>query len=156
MIRVRQYMPADRGFVLGLAARLAIGMPPWRDRALWLATVKGWLTQSIERHGQTTIVFVAEDDRSERLGFATVSHDTHFTGEQQAYIGELATSERAQGSGVGKALVRACEQWARGHGYRILSLATGAANTGALGFYHHLGFHDEDVKLVKLLEREEQ
>ncbi|HAE82404.1 MAG TPA: hypothetical protein DCL75_06465 [Ktedonobacter sp.] len=36
-------------------------------------------------------------------------------------------------------------------GYRILSLATGAANEQALGFYRHMGYLDEDVTLVKLL-----
>ncbi len=83
------------------------------------------------------MVTVAEDEQGERLDFATVSHDTHFTGEDQAYIGELATSEVAEGRGIGKALAQACEQWARDLGYRILSLATGAANGRALGFYQH-------------------
>jgi GNAT superfamily N-acetyltransferase len=47
--------------------------------------------------------------------------------------------------------VQACEQWAREQGYRILSLTTGAANERALGFYRHLGYLNEDVKLIKLL-----
>jgi len=63
----------------------------------------------------------------------------------------LATSAASEGRGVGTALIAACEQWARDQGYRILSLSTGAANARALGFYRHLGFHEEDVKLVKLL-----
>jgi len=151
MLRVRPYVPTDRAFVLSLAPRLTIGMPPWRDPQLWLSAVEGWITGSIERRNHTTMVFVAEDDQGERLGFATVSHDTHFTGQRQAYIGELATSETAEGRGVGAALVRACENWAHDQGYPILALTTGAANTRALGFYHHLGFHDEDVKLIKLL-----
>lgn len=97
------------------------------------------------------MVFIAENDHGERLGFATLSHETHFTGEHQAYINELATSDVAEGRGVGTALIQACEQWAREQGYRILALSTGAANGRALGFYRHLGFRDEDVKLVKLL-----
>ena len=151
MLRVRQYVPADREFVLSLAPRLAIGIPPWRDPQKMIATVQGWITESIKQHGNKTMVIVAEDEHGERLGFATVSHDTHFTGEGQAYIGELATSEEAEGRGVGKALAQACEQWAHEQGYRILSLATGAANERALGFYRHMGYLDEDVKLVKLL-----
>ena len=95
---------------------------------------------------------MAQDDQAERLGFASVTHDTHFTGERQAYIGELATSESAEGQGVGKTLLQACEQWARDQGYRIITLTTGAANSRALGFYHHLGYRDEDVKLIKILE----
>jgi GNAT superfamily N-acetyltransferase len=97
------------------------------------------------------MVFVAENEAGARLGFATVSHGTHFTGEGQAYIGELATSEEAESRGGGKALVQACEQWARTQGYRILCLTTGAANERALGFYRHMGYLDEDVTLVKLL-----
>ena len=53
-----------------------------------------------------------EDEQGERLGFATVSHNTHFTGQPQAYIGELAANENAEGLGVGTALIEACEQWA--------------------------------------------
>jgi GNAT superfamily N-acetyltransferase len=151
MIHVRPYVSDDRTFVLSLAPRLLIGMPPWRDPQLWLTAFQDWITSSIDQHGQKTMVFVAENDQGEGLGFATLSHETHFTGEQQAYINELVTSEVAEGRGVGTALIQACEQWAREQGYRILALSTGAANRRALGFYRHLGFRDEDVKLVKLL-----
>ncbi len=152
MICVRPYNPGDREFVLGLASRLTIGMPAWRDPRLCLTAVQGWINGSIEQQGVNTMVFIAEDDQGERLGFATVTHETHFTGERQAYIGELAASESAEGQGVGKALVQACEQWARDQGYRVISLVTGAANGHALGFYHHLGYQDEDIRLIRLLD----
>ena len=151
MLRVRPFDPNDRAFVFGLAPRLAIGMQPWRDLRLWLTTVEGWLTESITQHNQKTTVLIAENEQGERLGFATVSHSTHFTGQRQAYIGELATSETIEGRGVGAALVKACEQWALEQGYALLTVSTGAANTRALRFYHHLGFQDEDVTLTKLL-----
>ena len=151
MIRVRPYIFADREFILSLAPRLAIGIARWRDTQKMIVTAQSWITSSIEQDGTKSSVFVAEDEHGERLGFATVSHNTHFTGEGQAYIGELVTNEAAEGRGVGKALAQACEQWAREQGYRILSLATGAANERALGFYRHMGYQDEDVTLVKLL-----
>jgi GNAT superfamily N-acetyltransferase len=151
MIRTRLYDPADREFVLSLAPRLAIGIPPWRDTQQMTVTAQNWITSSIEQHGHKTVILVAEDELGERLGFATVSHSTHFTGEGQAYIGELATAESAEGRGVGTALAQACEQWGREQGYRILALATGAANKRALGFYRHLGYLEEDITLVRLL-----
>src|SRR5687768_5393116 len=151
MLRVRQYLSNDRTFVLSLASRLAIGKQPWRDLTLWLKTVEEWLTESIKQHNQKTIVLIAEDEQGERLGFATVSHSTHFTGQRQAYIGELATNEKVEGRGVGSALVEACEQWARDQGYAIITLTTGAGNTRALMFYEHLGFRNEDITLTKLL-----
>lgn len=150
-IRVRPYVATDRPFVLSLAPRLVIGIPPWRDPEKMLATVQSWLESSIAHHGTETTVFIAEDEQGERHGFATVSRNRHFTGVGQAYIGELAVSEAAEGRGVGKALVAACEQWAREQGYPILVLDTGAANTRARAFYQRLGFLEEDIKLVKLL-----
>ena len=151
MLRVRPYVSSDRIFVLGLAPRLAIGKQSWRDLKMWITTVESWLNESINQHEQKTMVLIAEDEQGERVGFATVSHSTHFTGQRQAYIGELATSETAENRGIGTALVMACEQWAREQGYTILTLSTGAVNTRALNFYHHLGFQDEDVTLTKLL-----
>jgi ribosomal protein S18 acetylase RimI-like enzyme len=151
MIRVRSYVSSDREFVLNLAPRLAIGIPSWRNPQQMITTAQGWITNSIEQDKQKTMVFVAVDEQDKPLGFATVSHSTHFTGERQAYIGELATSDMAERRGVGKALTQTCEQWAREQGYRILSLATGAANEQALSFYRHIGYLDEDITLVKLL-----
>lgn len=151
MIRVRLYVPADREFILSLAPRLAIGIPLWRDPQKMTMTARGWISGSIEQHEQKTMVFVAENEQGERLGFATVSHSTHFTGEHQAYVGELAVDEKEEGRGAGKALAQACEQWAREQGYRVLALTTGAANEHALGFYRHMGYLDEDITLVKLL-----
>lgn len=150
-VRVRPFVETDREFVLSLAPRLVIGIPVWRDPERMLLTVQEWLVGSLENHGGKTMVFVAEGEQGERLGFATVSHARHFTGVGQAYIGELAVSEAAEGQGVGQALVAACEQWAREQGYAFLSLETGAANTRAIRFYHHLGFQEEDVRLVKVL-----
>ena len=151
MFHVRPYLPDDHSFILSLAPRLAIGKQPWRDLTLWLKTVEEWLTESINGHNQKTMVLIAEDEQGERLGFATVSHSIHFTGQPQAYIGELATSEKVESRGVGSALVKACEQWAREQGYTIITLTTGAGNTRALKFYDHLGFHNEDITLTKLL-----
>ncbi|HLW03359.1 MAG TPA: GNAT family N-acetyltransferase [Ktedonobacterales bacterium] len=150
-IRVRPYMPDDAAFVLQLAPRLLVGIPPWRDPERWLATAHDWLTGSIARFGKETMIFIAEDSQGTRLGAAAVSHHQHFTGEQQAYIGELAVSEVAEGHGAGQALVEACAGWAREQGYRFLALETGIANTRARGFYAHLGFLEEDIRLVKPL-----
>ena len=150
-IRVRPFVLADRAFVLGLAPRLVIGIPPWRDPGKMLETATGWLEHSIAQHGDETMLFVAEDGDGSPLGFASVSHSTHFTGVSQAEIGELAVAEAREGHGVGRALVAACAGWARGRGYRFLTLGTGAANERARRFYRRLGFLEEDVRLAKPL-----
>jgi GNAT superfamily N-acetyltransferase len=151
MLQIRPYLPSDRAFILSLAPRLVFGRQAWRDEQLWLTATESWLTRSIDQHNQKTQVLIAQDEEGQQLGFATVWRSTHFTGQPQANIGKLATSESAEGRGVGTALVEACAQWAREQGYTLLTLSTGAANTRALRLYHHLGFRDEDVTLTKLL-----
>ncbi len=150
-IRVRSYTPTDQSFVFSQAPRLLIGMSSWRDSKKLLTTIHEWLTNSMAQHGTRTMIFIAESEQGKRLGFASVSHSTHFTGEKQAYIGELVVDETVEASGVGSALVSACEDWAVSHGYTYLVLETGAANKRARGFYQHLGFMEEDIKLVKQL-----
>jgi ribosomal protein S18 acetylase RimI-like enzyme len=151
MIHVRSFIPDDRSFVHRLGPRLSIGIQTWRDLGLWQETVEEWIAESINQHNQKTMVLVAVDEKGERLGFATVSHSKHFTGQPQASIGELVIRETVEGQGVGTALVRACEKWGRQNDYQLLTLTTGAGNDRALGFYRHLGFHDEDITLTKQL-----
>jgi GNAT superfamily N-acetyltransferase len=81
----------------------------------------------------------------------SVAHHENFTGERQAYLGELAVIEEAEGHGIGRALVDAAEQWARERGHTLLVLDTGAANTRARHFYANLGYQEESVRLVKPL-----
>jgi GNAT superfamily N-acetyltransferase len=150
-MHVRPFAPEDRDFVLSLAPRLLIGVAAWRDREKVLEAIRGWLVHSISQHGQETFVFVAEDAEQKPLGFATVSRSKHWSGEPQAELGELAVEEAAERQGVGRALVERCMQWAQAQGYRFLALDTGAANERARQFYQHLGFLDEDVRLVRLV-----
>ena len=98
-------------------------------------------------------MYVAVEDASGCiLGVISVSHSRHFTGEDDAYIGELAVAENAARGGVGRQLVRTAEAWARDEGLRRVTLHTGAANTTARAFYDALGFREEDVRLTLLLE----
>jgi GNAT superfamily N-acetyltransferase len=151
-ILVRSYKPGDEAFVLSLAPRLLIGIPPWRSAEKWLEAVQGWMTQDFEKHGRQSMLFIAEDEQGERLGFANVAQVQHFTGEPLAYLGELVVNEAAEGRGAGQALVHACEQWASAQGYRSLVLDTGTINNERTRrFYQHLGFLEESVKLAKLL-----
>jgi ribosomal protein S18 acetylase RimI-like enzyme len=80
-------------------------------------------------------VFVAEDTDGSVIGFVSVGSRLHWSGETDAYVGELAVAECASRRGVGTALMRAVEDWGHSCRYRRLLLETGAANIGARGFY---------------------
>ncbi|HEY7835521.1 MAG TPA: GNAT family N-acetyltransferase [Ktedonobacterales bacterium] len=150
-IRVRPYTTPDRDAVLALGERLVIGLAPWRDPAKMRDAARRWIEGDIARIGETCAVLVAEEATGQILGFVAVAHEVHFTGDEQAYVGELVVARHAEGHGAGRALMSAAEEWARARGYRFVTLDTGAANVGARAFYARLGYAEESVKLVKPL-----
>jgi hypothetical protein len=49
--RIRPATVADRAFLVSLAPRLAIGIPPWRAAEAMLATARRWLLENLDRMG---------------------------------------------------------------------------------------------------------
>jgi ribosomal protein S18 acetylase RimI-like enzyme len=151
-IRVRAADEDDRAGILALAPRLAEGVAPWRDQSEALLAGRRWLEESLDaaRTGDGAVLVTADDDGV--AGVITIRPSTHFTGERDGYIGELAVAERASRRGIGRALVDAADGWARERGLRHLTLHTGAFNTGARAFYAALGFAEEEVRLTRPLQ----
>lgn len=145
---VRMYRPEDRSAVVDLAPRLTVGVAPWRDREGVASAAQAWVVGSVDGHdAEQNPVFVAVDDDGAVVGFVSVGSRLHWSGETDAYVGELAVIERVERRGVGSALMDAAEEWGRKHGLSRLTLETGAANTVAREFYRSRGYRDEDVRL---------
>lgn len=147
-IHVRDYSPEDQTAVMALADRLTVGVAAWRSTDSVRQAVRDWVESSLASNGETTAVFVASDgDRI--VGFVCVSTSRHWSGELDAYIGELVVREDCEGRGIGRSLVATAETWARAQGLRRIRLATGAANDAALGMYESIGYFPEDVTLSR-------
>lgn len=151
---IRQYDVEDRQALLDLASRLTIGIAPWRSAAGMQAAARTWVETSIAKIGPEGTVFVAELDGAV-VGFASVAREVAFTGEAQAYIGELAVAAGAERQGIGQALLTAVEGWAREQGLHLMVLDTGAANERGRRFYAQSGFQEESVRLTKVLSESE-
>jgi ribosomal protein S18 acetylase RimI-like enzyme len=136
---------------LALADRLCEGVARWRNPEAVVTAVHGWVQSSLatmEDPGHA--VLVAELEGSV-VGFVTLSPTHHWSGEAEASIGELVVSQRAQGRGIGSALVEAAMARARALGCARISVSTGAANARARDLYRRLGFEDEDVTSSRAL-----
>jgi ribosomal protein S18 acetylase RimI-like enzyme len=154
VVIVRLYEPRDRELVLRLAERLQEGVAPWRDATAVGAAVEEWVREAVDSDAsERRAVFVAEEG-GEVVGFVTMSTRRYFGGDLDAYVGELVVDRRAEGRGVGRMLMTAAEDWARGQGLAHISLDTGAANAHARAFYRALGYEEEDIKLTKPLHPE--
>jgi ribosomal protein S18 acetylase RimI-like enzyme len=153
-LQVRPYRAEDREQVMAIAPRLAELVAAWRDPAAVLDAVHGWVRESIEACGQpdhAVYVAVAGDDV---LGFVSVSESTHFTGQVDAYVGELAVRSGLERRGIATALMAAAQTWAADRGRAFLTLETGAANWPARDLYRALGFQEEGIRLTKPIRAE--
>jgi ribosomal protein S18 acetylase RimI-like enzyme len=152
-IRIRRYNADDCSQVMSLAPRLTEGVAAWRDPAAVLPAVQGWIRDSLGSAGeQDHAVYVAADGDSV-VGVVSVCERGHFTGQVDAYVGELAVRAGMERRGIATRLMAAAENWAAQRGLAFLTLETGAANQAARGFYAVLGYLEEDVRLTKAMVR---
>jgi ribosomal protein S18 acetylase RimI-like enzyme len=146
---IRPVREQDRDALVKLSARLTIGAAPWRDPAGIAAAARGWIESSLAAANEDgRAMFVALlDDRV--AGLVSMAERPHFTGEVDAYVGELVTDEAFEGRGAGRALMAAVERWAAGRGLSRITLDTGARNRRARRFYERFGFEEEEIRFSK-------
>jgi ribosomal protein S18 acetylase RimI-like enzyme len=147
--QIREYKPADRDAILALAPRLTEGKPLWRDDAAWLAAVRSWIRDAVDAAAEPDHVVYVAVEGDQVVGVVHAAERTHFTGQVDAYVGDLVTATGMERRGVARALMAAAEAWGADRGLAYLTLETGAANRGARAFYAALGYLEEDVRLTK-------
>jgi len=151
VVRIRPYAADDRDAALALAGRLREGVAPWRSVDRVLTAVTEWVRASVDCVADGAGVVLVAERGGKMIGLVSVAERQHFTGDIDAYVGELAVAASEEGRGVGRALMDAAEEWARRRGYARITLDTGARNHRARGFYAARGYVEEDVRLTKPL-----
>lgn len=144
-MQVRRYHDRDRDAVMALATRLTAGVASWRRSDAVTAAVRAWVEASLEGCDVDHRPVYVADDVGRVVGFATAATRKHWSGDLDAYIGELAVAEDCTTRGIGRALVTAIETWARTSGHSRITLETGASNHSARAFYLTLGYTAEEV-----------
>ena len=109
---IRPVNPADHPAVLGLSPRLTIGAAPWRDPDRVAAAARGWIESSLAAAGQDGHALLVALLGGQVAGLVSLVEREHFTGELDAYIGELVVGQTQEGQGAGRALLAAAERWA--------------------------------------------
>ncbi len=149
---IRPATSADAAFVFEAARRLAsFGPPPWRRAEDIVSAEVRALRAYFEAPPAGARLLVADSDAGS-LGFVYLERQQdYFTQAVHAHIGMLVVTEAAAGHGVGSALVKAAEDWAREQGHRTLTLNVFEGNHAARAVYAHLGYAPETLRYVKTL-----
>lgn len=85
-------------------------------------------------------LMVAEDGDGRALGFLHACDYPALYFDPLKYVMALAVDPAHQGKGIGKALLAACEDWARETNAAGIRLASGSDRLAAHAFYQHLGY----------------
>ena len=107
---------------------------PWNDAAADLRRALA---------GETSTILAARNSTGALLGTAMVGHDGH-----RGWVYYLAVQPSRQREGVGRELMRACEDWLRQRDVPKIQLMVRHANEGAFGFYEALGYVDAEVVVL--------
>jgi len=150
---IRTARSGDRDWILSQAPRLhEFGPPPWRPRDVMDRAVTASIDEGLTAPASDQTVLVAENAAHELLGFVHLHAATDFhTRERHGHVSDIVVAPAAEGRGVGAALMTAAEDWARAHGFRLLSLHVFGDNRRARALYERLGYRLDIVKMIKTL-----
>jgi ribosomal protein S18 acetylase RimI-like enzyme len=87
------------------------------------------------RAGACSDVLVGEDETGRISGSVMVGHDGH-----RGWFYYVACAPDLRGSGIGRQMVQAAEEWLRQRGVVKVQLLVRETNTKVVSFYEHLGF----------------
>lgn len=87
--------------------------------------------------GPCSDVLVGVDEAERIAGSVMVGHDGH-----RGWLYYVASSPDARGSGIGKRMVAAGEDWLRQRGVVKAQLLVRMTNTKVVSFYEHIGYEE--------------
>ncbi len=149
---IRPAHEGDCEFIAGLVpSLLQFGSPAWDDAAALTSGFRDVLVSAVRAQDAQSTVLVAEGANGAPLGFISLKVGEDVVGVARGHVADLAVTVDARRIGVGTALMRAGEAWARDRGLPALSLDVWSTNERALTFYLRLGYGAESLCLIKRL-----
>lgn len=149
-MNIRPTISQDREAILALVPRLAAsGTPPERDAHQIAATDIRTIGKVIEDRQPDTQLLVAERNSSVAGLIYLKTVTDYYTQQQIGHVSDIVVAAKAEGQGIGRALMAAGEEWAHGRGYPMMQLNVLIDNTDARALYERIGYSAEWLKYVK-------
>ena len=145
MIRIRPAVPGDA------QALVRLGEDVGGEPEGWLITEDGWRSVGDERRYLRAVrrfphaaVLVADED-GRVVGRLSIARDRHPASAHVADLGLMVAATHRR-RGIGRALLEAAVEWARGAGVRKLELHVFPHNEPAIQLYEDFGFEREGYR----------
>jgi ribosomal protein S18 acetylase RimI-like enzyme len=152
-VAIRSACEADTDFVSGfVSSLLEFGSPAWSDAEIRASGFAEVLARAVRAQHPRSAVLIAQSAGGTRLGFISLTVRGDVSGAERCHVADLGVIEDARRMGIGSALMRAGEAWARERGLPVLSLDLWATNERAHAFYETLGYSPESSCLFKRLD----
>ena len=152
-IVIRPATERDRDFIVGLVpSLLEFGSPVWRDAGALRSGFGALLGRALGSQDHRRALLIAQTTDEAPLGFISLKVVENIEGGERAHVADLAVADSARRMGVGSALMKAGEAWARDRGFDLLSLDVWSTNDAALAFYRHAGYSVNSLSLIKRLD----
>jgi GNAT superfamily N-acetyltransferase len=151
-IAVRPFRDGDHAFLARIAQRLHPGETASPRDPEVLARFFADLAGSRLLSEPGAEAFVAMCDGLPAGVIAVHPDSDYFTGHPRAYVDILVVAPEAEGKGVGSALMRHVEHWARDHDCKEVALDVFAGNRGARSFYERNGYRPDHIRMTKSLD----
>lgn len=152
-LRIRTADAGDDTFILSLIARFVdFALPSWRKKSDCAAGIRRDLTRALREPPAGEALFVAEDDSGECVGFLRLQKTRDFfSGKPNCHISDLAVAPGHDGRGIGRALLKFSQTWAKKNRCGVITLAVFPGNTRARALYERSGFAPDLLRLAKPL-----
>ncbi len=154
MPQIRPAQGADTDAIGNLYAELFAHMHALQSNYYLQARQDESFIQAMIESDEATLL-VAEKD-SQILGFIIVQQQKTppyncIAPHDFAYIIDLVVTQSARGSGLGKQLMQAAQEWAQGRGLDYIELGVLSNNLGAIALYEQLGYEQNTSIMRKAL-----
>ena len=153
---IRPADASDTPFLFQLTPRLAgVPRPSWQTGEAMMDFQKRFMEATLRPPQQGSLTLVAVEGGSDRrLGYVHAHRSRDgVTDETCGHVAIIVLEAEAEGQGIARRLMASAEAWAKGQGWRLLSIDVFAENRRAVEFYLRTGFQMESIRLVKPLEQ---
>lgn len=157
-ITLRDFQPADGDAVVGLLRQLQAHEYPMNSRLKPPHDIGPAYLEVLRnncRASEGSILIAEQDGRIAGCAvlYCALEEPGHeeLVAHHYALVSELIVDDRHRHTGVGQALLRACEARARAAGRDEIALAVLAGNHSARDFYTRAGFTPQRIRLGKSL-----